>query len=61
MDVHLEARSYEREVRAEEKKGSYEAAISIWRQYAELKERKGSYFLCIYGYFNAARTSDTVH
>ena len=61
MDAYLEARSYEREAREEEKKGGYEAAIAIWRRYAELKERKGSYFLCMYGYFNAARICDTVH
>jgi len=61
MDAYLEARSCEREAREEEKKGSYEAAIAIWGQYAELKERKGSYVLCMYGYFNAARICDTVH
>ena len=42
MDAYLEARSCEREAREEEKKGSYETAIAIWGQYAELKERKGS-------------------
>lgn len=60
-DAYLEARSYEREAREEEKKGSYETAIALWRSYAELKESKGSYFLCMYGYFNAARICDAVH
>lgn len=60
MDAYLEARSYEREAREEEKRGSYERAIALWRRYVEIKERKGSYFLCMYGYFNAARICDTI-
>jgi tetratricopeptide (TPR) repeat protein len=60
MDAYVEARSYEREAREEEKKGSYEAAIALWKSYAELKESKGSYFLCMYGHFNAARVCDKV-
>jgi tetratricopeptide (TPR) repeat protein len=60
MDAYLEARSYEREAREEEKKSSYEDAIGLWRRYAEIKESKGSYFLCMYGYFNAARICDTI-
>jgi hypothetical protein len=61
MDTYLEARSYEREAREEGKRGNYKAAIELWKRYAELKESKGSYFLCMYGYFNAARICDTVH
>lgn len=60
MDAYLEARSYEREAREEEKKGSYEDAIELWKRFAELKNSKGSYFLCMYGYFNAARICDTI-
>ena len=60
MDAYLEARSHEREAREEEKIGDYEAAIEGWKRYAEVKENKGSYFLCIYGYFNVARICDKV-
>ena len=57
-DAYLKARSYEREAREEEKQGNYEAAIGLWKRYAKVKENKGSYFLCIYGYFNVARIYD---
>ncbi len=60
MDAYVEARSYEREAREEERKGNHEAALALWKRYAELKESKGSYFLCMYGYFNAARICDTI-
>ncbi len=60
MDAYLEARSHEREAREKEKIGNYEAAIELWERYAKLKENKGSYFLCIYGYFNVARICDRV-
>lgn len=59
-DAYSEARSYERAAREEEKKGQYDAAIALWKNYAELKESKGSYFLCMYGHFNAARICDKV-
>jgi tetratricopeptide (TPR) repeat protein len=58
MDAYLTARAYEREAREQEKRGHLEAAIEQWKQYAEVKESKGSYFLCIFGYFNAARLFD---
>ncbi len=57
-DAYLKARHYEREAREKEKQGDHEATIELWRQYAKLKESKGSYFLCIYGYFNVARICD---
>jgi tetratricopeptide (TPR) repeat protein len=60
MDAYLEARSHEREAREEEKGGNPEAAIELWKRYAEVKENKGSYFLCIYGHFNVARICDKV-
>jgi tetratricopeptide (TPR) repeat protein len=57
-DAYVTARAYEREAREQEKRGNYEAAIEQWKRYAEVKESKGSYFLCIFGYFNAARLFD---
>ncbi len=45
MDAYVEARSYEREAKEKEKRGEYGAAIELWKRYAEVKERKGSYFL----------------
>ncbi len=59
-DAYVEARSYEREAREAEKRGDNEAALGLWLQYADLKERKGSYFLCMYGHFNVARICDTL-
>lgn len=44
MDAYVEARSYEREAKEKEKRGEYGAAIELWKRYAEVKERKGSYF-----------------
>jgi tetratricopeptide (TPR) repeat protein len=59
-DAYMEARSYERAARAHEGAGELEAAGESWISYAELKERKGSYFLSMYGYFNAARVCDAL-
>ena len=61
MDAYVEARSYERDARTAEKEGNNEAAVGLWQRYADLKERKGSYFLCMYGYFNVARILDKLN
>jgi hypothetical protein len=60
QDAYVEGRRYERAARAQERAGEHEAALASWISYAELKERKGSYFLSMYGYFNAARVCDTL-
>lgn len=60
MDAYLAARAYEREAREQEKRGNFEAAIELWKRYAQVKESKGSYFLCTFGYFNAARLLDLI-
>jgi tetratricopeptide (TPR) repeat protein len=57
-DTYVEARSYERDARKAEKEGNAETALGLWQHYADLKERKGSYFLCMYGRFNVARICD---
>ncbi len=59
-DAYTYARSLERNARESDRTGDYTSAIESWKQYAVVKEEKGSHLLSIYGHLNVARNYEKI-